>query len=108
MLVRINSVLIIQDFERPITNSGLILTIANKVITFRSLIRIKLNNSNIFRTRLSFYNSARLNELFRNLDYLRSVPRFNRMTIATIKLLNRVELVFVALIYKITNVNITE
>ena len=101
LLLRINLVLIVQEFEEPIANKRFIIKLANNIIRYRSYVRIKINNCNIFRTKLSFYNESREGELFRNLQKLRTGALFNKALISIIIFLDRAELTFVKLIKKL-------
>lgn len=97
-LIRINRILIVQEFEQPIFGDRFLIKMANSVIKYRSLIRIKINNCNIFRTKLSFYNESRKTELFENLKKLRKGTMYNRIMISVVILLNKIEMVIVKLI----------
>ncbi len=101
LLARINLVLIIQDFERPINNNGFFLSLFNMIIKYRSLIRIKFQNCNIYRIRLSFYSESREKELFRNLKKLRTGTLFNKVLISLVIFLDFIEITFVKIINKV-------
>ena len=101
LLVRINMVLIVQEFEEPIANRNFIIKLVNRTIKYRSLVRIKINNCNIFRTNLSFYNKSRERELFGNLQKLRNGTLFNKALISIVIFLDRTEQTFVKLVRKI-------
>lgn len=101
LLIRINMVLIVQEFEEPIVNRSFIIKLVNWVIRCRSLVRIKINNCNIFRTKLSFYNKSREIELFGNLQKLRNGSLFNKALISIVIFLDRTESTFVKLVKKL-------
>ena len=102
LLIRINLVLIIQEFEVPVKTSHLISKIVNSImIKYRSLIRIKINNCNIYRTQLSSYNKNREAELFRNLMNLRKSSLFNGFLLSAVIFFDHMELVLVKIIKKL-------
>ena len=101
MLIRINIVLIIQDFEQPVNGQDFLVTVGNRLIKFRSFIRILLNNCNIYRTKLSYYNATRETELFQNLKYLKG--HGDKSLISLVTFLNRLEILYVKIIKKLIN-----
>ena len=98
LLIRINMVLIIQEFEQPISGDKFLIKLLNSMIKYRSFIRIKINNCNIFRSKLSFYNKSREVELLNNLKKLRKGTLINKLTISVVILLNKLEMIVVKLI----------
>lgn len=103
LLVRMNTVLIVQEFELPVTGKKILFRIGNFIITIRSIIRIKFNNCNIYRTRMSFYNEVREKELNKNLSYLLRKKGLGRLNILVIIFLNKIETKFVTILNRLTN-----
>jgi len=100
-LIRINKVLIIQDFEIPLISSKFLGKIINLLINVRSLIRIKFNNCNIYRTRASYYNDMRQKELYRNLKTLRKNSHGDKILLFVVTFLNFMELMTLKLLLKV-------
>lgn len=100
-LIRINKVLIIQDFEIPLTSSKFLGKIMNLLIQVRSLIRVKFDNCNIYRTRASYYNDTRQKELYRNLKNLRKNSHEDKILLFVITFLNFMELMMLKLLAKV-------
>ncbi|MHB1440738.1 MAG: glycosyltransferase [Cuniculiplasma sp.] len=100
-LLRINRILIVQEFEQSISSPNLLISFFNLLIRYRSLIRVKLNNCNIYRTKLSYYNGSREKELFGNLNRLRKTNKQDSLLLSTVIFLNCVEISLVKIINKI-------
>lgn len=100
-LIRINTVLIIQEFEIPVVSADLITRAFNFFIKIRSIIRIKFNNCNIFRVKLSHYNVERERELFKNLKHLSTIRRKESPMLSLVILLDYIEILLVDIRNKI-------
>ena len=105
VIFRINKVLLIQTFEHPLTSSNFIIKALNYIIEIRSLYRVKIDNCNIYRTKLSYYNNRRKNELFMNLKSLYNEPESEKSNIAMIIVINYIESVISSVMMKIKGVN---
>ena len=97
-LIRYNRVDIIQTFEVPVSSVGEIQKVLNSVITFRSVVRIKINNCNIFRTHLSRYNDARRRDLMRNFRTIFNDGNVGSIFTAMVILINLTEMLAVTLV----------
>ena len=100
-IYRINRALIIQEFEVKLKNRGLLSQLADYTIRLRSVIRLGLNNSNIYRTTLSVYNSRRSDELKNSLSNLEKKHPDIRQVLRTIRMLNALESLVIYIINKL-------
>ncbi|OWP54424.1 MAG: hypothetical protein B2I18_03905 [Cuniculiplasma sp. C_DKE] len=100
-IYRINKVLILQVFEVKLKNKGFLISQADYIIRLRSIVRLGLNNSNIFRTTLSVYNSRRKIELERASVNLERKHPDTRRFLRVVRLLNKLEELSIELIEKL-------
>ncbi len=63
IILRINRVLILQEFESKLNERRLVTMFFDRLISIRSTIRLSIGNSNNFRGTLSVYNNTRSKEL---------------------------------------------
>jgi GT2 family glycosyltransferase len=61
-VIRLNTVLVFQDFGQSLDNSNLRNRLINAYIKFSSLLSLKLNKSNTFSTSYSVYSTSRYND----------------------------------------------
>lgn len=102
-IYRINKVLILQEFEVKLQQKNLLTTLADELIRLRSIVRLGLNNSNIFRTTLSVYNPRRNEELHRALHNLKEKHPDTKRFLIIVNLLNKIEEFAINIIKKLSN-----
>lgn len=100
-IIRINDLLILQTFEEKIQTTNYIISFFDFIIRFRSIVRLGICNSNIYRTRLSIYNSIRKKELRKSSAKISKLSSKHRMIIAMVTFLNYIEENFVYILSRI-------
>lgn len=100
-IVRMNRVLIIQDFEnRPDVANGAIRALdwANRM---RSLVRVAIGHANIYRTRSSVFNSVRQATMESGLLYIERNTPGARVDMKLVRFLNSLEKATIQVICKV-------
>lgn len=95
-IARINQILIVQKFEEKPNGNKTLLSLFDSVIRYRSLIRVGIGNSNIFRTEVSVYNSIRREDLKNSLKLLSHKLPEDKIYIYTVRFLNLVEEILIS------------
>ena len=95
-IIRINQVLIVQKFEEKPNGHRSLRRLFDRIIEFRSIIRVGIGNSNIFRTTVSYYNPTRGNELKTSLNLLKSKFPDDRRFIMIVSFLTFAERILVS------------
>lgn len=90
-IVRINKVLIVQEFEKKLDHTDILTAFFDRVIRLRSIVRVGISNSNIFRTRLSLYSKNREQELSASLNIAQLKLPTDRKFLTIVKFLNFIE-----------------
>jgi hypothetical protein len=99
-LIRYNRVDIVQTFEVPVSSENGIQRALNSAITYRSVVRIKINNCNIFRTHLSRYNDTRKSDLMKNFKTIFNDGNVSSIFTAMVILINLAEMFAVTIMGK--------
>lgn len=90
-IMRINRVLILQTFENKLLKVNGLTVLLDNLIRVRSIIRVGICNSNIFRTKLSVYTNKRWNELDFTTRMLSKKSLRNRIVLGVVRALNNIE-----------------
>jgi glycosyltransferase involved in cell wall biosynthesis len=90
-VVRLNRVLILQKFEEKPRMGGKLSRFMNRLVGFRSRVRIAMDNANIYRTTSSVYSKERQKDLDWSIEYIGTKLHHTRFDMIFVRLVVRVE-----------------
>jgi glycosyltransferase involved in cell wall biosynthesis len=90
-VVRLNKVLILQKFEEKPRMAGRLSRFMNRLVGYRSRVRIAMDNANIYRTTSSVYSNARQKDLDWSIGYIGDKLHHTRFDMVFVRLVVKVE-----------------
>lgn len=84
-VVRLNHVLIVQEFEEKPRAGAPLLSFLDRLVRLRSEMRIAIGNGNIHRTTLSVYTEPRQRDLVRSFEYVGNKLHSTRLDLLVIR-----------------------